>query len=169
MRECLCPEPSVAADDPSGKCRRCSSYLRPEVRTTPDTFEEFRQRLAEAMFHPDTLYGPTAPGPPPWFQRFVDECRERYEAGQSRFGYSEFAYLTRDNAREGQDESTDGCNYAWFHLLRQRQALRDEDWALALTAARHFAEAHRLLEMLARDRHLTISDGDTEAPSPDPS
>lgn len=175
VRTCLCPEPSVAADDPSGKCRRCSSYLRPEVRTTPDTFEEFRQRLAESMFNPDTLYKKVVngvdvppPGPPAWFQDFIAQCRERWEAGQIHFNYSEFAYLNRDNPREGQFEASDGLNYSWFSILHQRQALRDEEWELALTAARHFAEAHRILDMLARSRHLTISDGDPEAPSPDP-
>lgn len=153
---CRCVRPDANTGDV--RCNTCRGELDPAWCTTPETFAEFWQRLAEAIFPMSVLYGDDAPGPPAWFLQLELACQQRYEVGHEEFGYSEFNYLGRDNATEGQDEAADAANYAWFELLRQRQQGQEEEWATALTAAYHAAKLYEAMAYLRSHKSRAFSD-----------
>ncbi len=80
----------------------------------------------------------------------LDQCQDRYDAGIDTFVGPDGrpAYLTRDNAAEGQEEAADGINYAVMESLRRDANGQEDKRELALAAAHHFALAHWMLARL---------------------
>ncbi len=78
-----------------------------------------------------------------------------HAGGIQRFGHR---HLARDNSREAQEEAADLANYAMFEILRERRNGEQEEWALALTAARHAYLAHQYATALRKHEHKSISE-----------
>lgn len=73
-------------------------------------------------------------------------------AGRDRFG---FQYLRRDNAIEAMEEASDGALYMYLDGLQAIRDGVDEEKDVALTAAYHFAQAHRYCRLLRQRRRGT--------------
>ncbi len=126
-------------------CVKCGKIIPEEWTSNDTTFEEFFQRLEE--IYPG--------GPPSWFAVFKGICRARELRGREVFGHS---HLARDNPGEAIEEAADGLLYAFFDILDSRRHREEEEWALALTAAHHFAQAYHALMLMHTGIPLPISD-----------
>ncbi len=144
--ECGCEKP-IETVDPRwpGSCVRCGNRIEPRWTSNDATVAEFFDRLEECF-----------PGETPaWVQIFRRHCEARELAGRDTFGYE---FLARNNPAEGLEEAADGANYAFFDILQSRRDGDEEEWALALTAAYHFAHAYRALGLMHTGTPIPISD-----------
>lgn len=128
MTECECPVPADHADAHpgfrDGWCRVCGGKLSDSWVATSDGLMEFLE-LARADY------------------RSAAHCHTRELAGRAEFG---FAYLSRNNPEEAQEEAADGQIYCYLEVLKDRRAGEtDIDFDL-LDAASHFALAHQALQ-----------------------
>lgn len=152
MRVCRCTKPAISPDPrDEGICLRCLARPSEEWTSGDATVREFFDRLEEGCFPLSVL---NTTGPPDWFRAFRLHCEQRELAGRRKFGFS---HLARANARECQEELADAALYLLFEILAARREQREEDWALALTAAKHAAEAWRDAENLRTHRREPIS------------
>lgn len=135
--ECLPPRP-YPAPHKRHTCVRCLGEIRREWTSNDTNLSAFFDRLAEA-----------APDFPLWMERVREQCIARERAGRDRFG---FEYLTRDNATEATEEAADGLLYMYLDALKARRDGEDDHSDVALTAAYHFAQAHRYSQMLREKR-----------------
>ena len=143
MRECRCPKP-VPHPKPGREntCVKCGFWINPEWSSNDENLSAFLERLAESQFFYD------ADGQlltPPWWDAFVAHVFARERLGRTKFGYQ---YLQRNNPAEATEEAVDGAMYMYLYALQKRRAGQDEQADTALTAAYHFAQAHRFARML---------------------
>ena len=123
-----------------------------------DSVKEFYDRLEEATFTLQDLMGEKPSAELRDFRVFRAQCEERERAGRGRWGDQ---YLARDNCTEATEEGADLANYNMFDILQARHYNEEEDWAIALTAARHAFLAHRYSRALRAKRHEQYSDAQT--------
>lgn len=144
LRECSCDVPRpYGAPQKAHACASCGYWINPAWTVNDKTMGEFWARLRGAIPHEtavDLIYPHS-------------DARER--EGRRLYG---LRYLGRDCAFEGMEEAADGPNYAAMELLRARRAKEDEEWALALTAAHHFALAYQALAAMRGHTHRPYSD-----------
>lgn len=143
MKHCPCPIPQPKTNPRHTEtCQRCGFYVDPELKRIDRQVEEFFDRLAESQFH----YGPDGKLlTPDWWDDFREHCQIRELAGREEFGLD---YLARDNPVEASEEATDGALYMLLHGLRGKREDWPDDIDVRLTAAYHFAMAHRYSRMV---------------------
>lgn len=129
---CQCPVP-VAHSVHDHRCSTCGRWLDPRYVDNDENVATFQNRLRTI---PDT---PT---------EALDHAYQRTVAGRKEFGLE---YLTRENCAEGREESADGVNYSMYHWLKGRRYGVEEINPHLLSAARHFALAHRDLSLAERN------------------
>lgn len=159
LRRCRCSDPSFDPNPRSKSnegldyCLKCSAHFDPESDwlSNDGTMAEFFDRLEESMVSLGIL---NALGPPEWLADFRLAAEQREVAGRKTFRHK---HLRRDNAREAMEEASDGANYCLYALLAARRTGDTEEWEIALTAAKHFAEAFRYCQVLRNHRHTSIS------------
>ena len=139
MKGCNCEIPqnrdSRPGFAPERSCVKCGRIIPDEYTSCDETVIEFFDRLTD-----------TFPGEQPaWFSMFMGLCMERERDGRTLYGHR---HMGKDNASEGMEEAADGALYAFFTILRNRRDGNEEEWGLALTAAKHFAEAYQALRLL---------------------
>ena len=131
---------------------------REDEGVTPDEeVREFFDRLEESMFSLADLTADPADQSAELkdFLVFRAQCEAREKAGRDRWGDE---YLTRDNCIEATEEAADLANYAMFDILQARTFGEEEDWNIALTAAKYAALAHAWSRALRKKRHEQYSD-----------
>lgn len=151
MRECSCvlPVESVNPRRPN-TCAACGLRISPEWSSTDENTREFFRRLGEGLFPYNRQTGELMADK--WYVEFQAHCERRERAGREIFG---LAFHRRDNPLEAMEEAADGAIYMLLDTLKQRREGRgDEDIDVILTAAKHFALAHKYLAALrAKRRH----------------
>jgi hypothetical protein len=131
---CRCDEPKCKTNPRHLKtCNKCGRNVSPTWDCTDENFNEFFDRLREAL--PGAIE----------LDDFRKACADRERRGRHIFGHS---YLVRDNIEEAVEEAADGANYAYFETLKNRRLGREDQIALALTAAQKFYEAYEALQLL---------------------
>lgn len=129
---CQCEIP-VAHSVHDHKCFACGKWLDPRIVDSDENIVTFRAQL-EAI--PDTP------------SDALNHAYRRTVAGRKEFGLE---YLNRDNCAEGREEAADGQNYSMYHWLKGRRYGVEEINPHLLSAARHFALAHRDLSLAEQD------------------
>jgi hypothetical protein len=119
---------------------------------------EFYDRLGEAMFPLDDLLSDKPTSDLCEFREFRAQAEAREFAGREEFGRR---YLSRDNCTDATEEAADLANYAMFDIAQARNFGQEEEWALALTAAKYAALAHRYARALRSRRAQWYSDVET--------
>lgn len=158
-RRCRCASPSFSPNprdrsaDGLDYCLSCSAHFDPDSPwlSNNDTMAEFYDRLEESLIPLAVL---STVGPPEHLRGFRAHAENRELAGRKTFAHR---HLSRNNAREAQEEAADGANYCLYALLASRRNDDPEEWEIALTAAKHFAEAWRYCEALRKHEHTSIS------------
>jgi hypothetical protein len=85
------------------------------------------------------------------FFSFRAEAEAREKAGRDIFG---FAYLTRANTKDAEEEAGDGGNYFIFDSLQEvRENGSDEEIDLVLLGMFYFYKAHQTARRLRAKRH----------------
>lgn len=144
--ECKCSPPRpYPAPHKKHTCVRCLGLVSSEWTSSDSNLAAFFGRLEEA-----------APDSPLWMERVREQCEQRERAGRERFGWE---YLSRNNATEATEEAADGLLYMYLDALRARRDGDDDLSDVALTAAYHFAQAHRFSRMLNEKRAGTTGPG----------
>lgn len=142
LRECQCTKPHRSPNPRRPHACVCGLHISDEWDITDANVWAFFNRLAEGMF-------PNEIELPPWFESFREHATRREAHGRHAFGHE---YLRRENPVEAQEEAADGAIYLLLDLLRSRREGREEDIDVVLTAAMHFAQAHRYLNLLRAKR-----------------
>jgi len=148
VKECQCPKPLPhSTPRRADTCIHCGLWISPEWSSTDENLEAFLLRLGESQFH----YGPEGELlTPPWWDDFCAHVRAREAAGRDSFGYE---FMRRNNPAEATEEAADGGIYMYLDGLQKLRQGKDTQADVALTAAYHFAQAHRYCRMLlAKDR-----------------
>lgn len=135
---------------PEESCVKCGKIIPADWTSNDQTVEEFFGRLRD-----------TFPEAPEWLDEYERFTRAREAWGREHFGHR---HLSRDNPLDGMEEAADGALYAFFDILQDRRAGDEEEWGLALTAAKHFAEAYHALKMLRRREPVGMSADPDELP-----
>lgn len=154
MKECRCELPRPSSNPRRATtCNACGFYVDPALLRIDAQVAEFFDRLAESQFH----HGPDGKLlTPDWWDEFREHCTVRELAGRERFGLD---YLARDNPTEACEEATDGALYMLLDGLRAHRDGCDAAEDVALTAAYHFAQAHRYARMLTAKRRGNTGPG----------
>lgn len=160
MRECKCPIPNPRYKTPNRpndheRCLRCGDWINPAWTSNDQTMAEFYDRLEEAIFPLGALRAPTPNEELAAFREFRAQAEVREIVGRKKFGHRLHA---RDNPREASEEAADLANYMLFGLLVERRAGDREEWALALTAAKHAFLAWQNALALRTHKHRGLSD-----------
>jgi hypothetical protein len=127
MRTCHCSKPVTRHRSPKS-CLRCLGEIEDRWLSSDENTAAFLGRVAAL---------PEVTGPA------LHHAQKRERAGRETFG---FAYLSRDNDREGLEEAADGLIYAALSWLCDRRTGREDIDPDLLDAAHHFALAHAALE-----------------------
>jgi hypothetical protein len=103
------------------------------------THNAFLDRVARSMSVTPHMGWVDGKPPADWLH-FRSQRVERERAGRERFG---FAYLERDNIKEGVEENCDSDNYNYMDLLQAIHRGESEEWDLVLTIAYHDFMSYR--------------------------
>jgi hypothetical protein len=123
----------------------CGGYIEPSWASTDKAMDEFYDRLEILPTNREPVPGTDPPVyvPTPAFKLFRMDALAREFAGRRKFG---LRFLGRNNPKDGQEEATDGANYAAFEIIKQENRHgNDAATDLLLRAAQKFFEAYELL------------------------
>lgn len=147
--ECPCPRPWPSAKDVE-TCRACGLWINPAWSSSDQSVKAFYDALERTV--------PSWPTVPQWLKDFRLHAEARERAGRPIFGQ---AALSRDNVADGHEEAADGANYAMYETLVAIRSGNDVELDLALSAAKHFAEAYNDLTKL-REKERGRPDGSAD-------